>query len=218
MTCQSYWRGHSLLHSTENVNRSAPVSLSSGSSAMACTVFPPRFSNFFRHTRAKWSFLWQWPHVLPKAGQEPHKWEEPQNLQFPCCNVGPDPGWRGEFFFCLPQYWISCNEEFSSLCSFGAFPLICSFEASDALAIQIAFSNVSFSSLNRRSFTARKHELISYHVIDRPALAWFYLVFKRVTNWSTVSEFFCYLPKLQSLEDHVFPGVTVTLKLFKHFA
>ena len=61
---------------------------------------------------------------------------------------------------------------FSLLCYFGAIASICSFEASDALATQIAFSNVSFSSLNSLSFTARsiryiEHALISYHVTDR---------------------------------------------------
>ena len=73
--------------------------------------------------------------------------------------------------------------------------LMCSFEASDALAIEIAFSSVSFSSLSNRSFTCRSGILNTNLSCTMSSTSNEYsqdltLFFKSVTNWSTVSESF----------------------------
>ena len=62
--------------------------------------------------------------------------------------AAPGLGRRDGFCFCLsppvvPSARISFTDGFLSFCSFVPIALICSFEASDALAIEIAFSNVS---------------------------------------------------------------------------
>ena len=106
------------------------------------------------------------------------------------------PTWRINFCCLLPPAQISFTVGFSMICSFGPIALIYSFEASDALAIEITFSSVGFSSLSTRSFTCRSRILSTNLSLTMSSTGDEYsqdftLFFKRVTNWSTVSESLC---------------------------
>lgn len=72
-------------------------------------------------------------HSFPTAGKDPHWWEEPQNLHF----------------FYLESTLDACRcHGFSLFCSFVPITFTCSFEASEDLPIEIAFSSVSLSPLS----------------------------------------------------------------------